>query len=248
MAVQHRIIVAGCGGMANTWIDYAMGREDAEIVGLVDLKEEFAAAMAERKGLSCPIFTDIQQAVTATQANLVFDVTIPSSHHKVSTTALELGCHVFSEKPLAESMLDCKDIVHQAEQNRKTHAVMQNRRYDPRIRAYRHLIAEGTIGRPGFISADFFIGAHLLRAPTRGMLRPGLPGSGSPTFPAYHFPMKYGRRPSQEANEKRVIIASGPKMWSVFCSSFRIGLLRMRSASLRLISACRYLLIRQLSP
>ncbi|WP_136605473.1 Gfo/Idh/MocA family protein [Paenibacillus dokdonensis] len=160
MAVEHRIVVAGCGGMANTWIDYAMTRENTEIVGLVDIKEEFAAAMAERKGLSCPVFTDIEQAVMATKANLVFDVTIPSSHHKVSTTALELGCHVFAEKPLAESIQDCKDIIRHSEQKRKTHAVMQNRRYDPRIRAYRNLIADGTIGQPGFISADFFIGAH----------------------------------------------------------------------------------------
>ncbi|MEK5642612.1 oxidoreductase [Paenibacillus rhizosphaerae] len=160
MTAKYKVVVAGCGGMANTWVDYAAGREDTEIVGLVDIKKEAALAMAERKSLNCPVFTDVKEAIQATGANLVFDVTIPSSHHGVSATALELGCDVFAEKPLAETMGDCLDIVRRSARTGRTHAVMQNRRYDPRIRAFRKLIAEGTIGRTGFIGADFFIGAH----------------------------------------------------------------------------------------
>ncbi|CAM4063529.1 Gfo/Idh/MocA family oxidoreductase [Paenibacillus alkaliterrae] len=160
MTMKHRVVVAGCGGMANTWVDYAKGRADTEIVGLVDIKEEFARAMAERKELTCPTFTDIKEAIEATGANMVFDVTIPASHYTIGTTALALGCHVFGEKPLAESMSDCNDIVRLSESTGQTHAVMQNRRFDPRIRAYRNLIADGTIGKPGFVGADFFLGAH----------------------------------------------------------------------------------------
>jgi predicted dehydrogenase len=37
---------------------------------------------------------------------------------------------------------------------------MQNRRFDPRIRAYRQLISDGTIGQVGFAGADFFLGPH----------------------------------------------------------------------------------------
>lgn len=158
--IKHRVVIVGCGGMANTWVDYAMDRSDIEIVGLVDIKEEFATAMAERKGLICPTFTDVKQAIMATEATMVFDVTIPSSHYAISKIALELGCHVFAEKPLAESMSECKDIIRLSNLAGKTHAVMQNRRFDPRIRAYRNLIAEGAIGKPGFVGADFFIGAH----------------------------------------------------------------------------------------
>jgi predicted dehydrogenase len=160
MTIKYRVVVAGCGGMANTWVDYAKRRADTEIVGLVDIKEEFAQEMAERKELDCPTFTDVKQAIEETRANMVFDVTIPASHYAVSTTALQLGCHVFGEKPLAESMSDCNDIVRISQSSGRMHAVMQNRRFDPRIRAYRNLIAGGTIGKPGFVGADFFIGAH----------------------------------------------------------------------------------------
>ncbi|WP_141506217.1 Gfo/Idh/MocA family protein [Paenibacillus luteus] len=160
MTIKHRVVVAGCGGMANTWVDYAKERPDTEIVGLVDIKEEFAQAMAERKELTCPTFTDLRQAIKETGATMVFDVTIPASHYAISTSALELGCHVFGEKPLAETMSDCNAIVRMAEETGRTHAVMQNRRFDPRIRAFRELIANDTIGKPGFVGADFFLGAH----------------------------------------------------------------------------------------
>ncbi|RIX59611.1 gfo/Idh/MocA family oxidoreductase [Paenibacillus nanensis] len=160
MTITYKVAVAGCGGMSNIWIDYALERPDTEIVALVDINEAFAAAKRDSKGLSCPVFTDIAQAIEQTGANLVFDVTIPASHFQISTTAMKMGCHVFGEKPLAETMDDCNEIVRVSEQTGRTHAVMQNRRYDARIRALREMIASGTIGKPGFIGADFFIGAH----------------------------------------------------------------------------------------
>jgi len=95
-----------------------------------------------------------------TGANLVFDITIPASHYAISTTAMQLGCDVLSEKPLAETMQQCDAIVRLSETTGRSHAVMQNRRYDSRIRALRQLLEAGTIGRPGYIGADFFLAPH----------------------------------------------------------------------------------------
>jgi len=160
MSAQYKVVVAGCGGMSNMWIDYAMERTDTEIAALVDIKQEFAERMREKKGLICPTFTDLAQAIEQTGANLVFDVTIPASHFQISSTALTHGCNVFSEKPLAETMDECNEIVRIAERTGRSHAVMQNRRFDPRIRSLRKLIESGTIGRIGFVGADFFLGPH----------------------------------------------------------------------------------------
>lgn len=160
MTYPYRVIIAGCGAMANTWADYAKERPDTEIVGLVDLYEEAASSFAKRHNLSCPTFTNIHDALEAVDANIVFDVTIPSSHYHIAMTALQAGCHVFGEKPLAESFSNCTDIVETARSTGRIQAVMQNRRFDPRIRAYRQLISSGTIGQPGYAGADFFIGAH----------------------------------------------------------------------------------------
>lgn len=160
MTAQYRVAVAGCGGMANAWIEYALSRSDTQIVALVDIRLESAQAMAAKHEISCLTFTDIKEAIQTTEANLVFDVTVPGSHYSISSTALELGCNVFSEKPLAETMEECTKIVEISERTGNAHAVMQNRRYDPRIRSLRNLIESDTIGRVGYISSSFFLGAH----------------------------------------------------------------------------------------
>src|SRR5262245_36958998 len=107
----HRIALAGCGDMARTWADYAKTRPGAEIVALVDIRPEAAKAFAEKQGLDCPVYTDIETAVEQSRATLVFDVTVPAGHHRISTAAMRKGCDVFSEKPLAETLNQCKDIV-----------------------------------------------------------------------------------------------------------------------------------------
>ncbi|MFC5649115.1 Gfo/Idh/MocA family protein [Paenibacillus solisilvae] len=158
--MKHKILVAGCGGMSNAWLDYAAERADAEIVGLVDIFEESAKAMKAKRGLNVPTFTDLSVALKETDANLVFDVTIPASHKMIVTTAMKAGCNVFGEKPMAESYADAEEIVEISKQTGKRYAVMQNRRYLKQIRAYRDVIRSGEIGTLGTLNADFYIGAH----------------------------------------------------------------------------------------
>ncbi|AIQ58479.1 Gfo/Idh/MocA family protein [Paenibacillus borealis] len=160
MTADYRVVVAGCGAMANEWISYALKHAEIVIVGLADIRVESAQAMAEKHGLTCPVFTDVSQAIEDTGANLVFDITVPSSHFSIASKALEAGCHVFTEKPLAETMEQCNEIVNIAGRTGLSHAVMQNRRYDPRIRSLRGLITSGAIGRTGSISAGFYLAPH----------------------------------------------------------------------------------------
>ena len=47
-----------------------------------------------------------------------------------------------------------------AERTGRSFSVMQNRRYDANIRALREIINAGTIGRVGYVGADFFLGPH----------------------------------------------------------------------------------------
>jgi predicted dehydrogenase len=156
----HKIVVAGCGSMSNTWLDYAEQRDNVEIVGLVDVSIDAAKAMAERRNLQVALFTDLSQALSETNANLVFDVTIPAAHKQIVTTALKAGCNVFGEKPMAESLEDARDVLKVAQETGKKYSVMQNRRYNKQIRAFRDLLASEAIGTIGSIHADFFLGPH----------------------------------------------------------------------------------------
>lgn len=158
--MKHRIVVAGCGGVSNGWVNYAVERENAEIVALVDLFEDSAKALAGQFGLSVPIFTDLSEAIRATAPTLVFDVTTPSSHKAVSTTAMRMGCDVFGEKPMAESFADAEEIIGVAEATERRYTVMQNRRYLKQIRAVRDFLDTGAIGTVGTVHSDFFICAR----------------------------------------------------------------------------------------
>ncbi|MBS4205135.1 Gfo/Idh/MocA family protein [Lederbergia citrea] len=157
---EFKVVVAGCGGMSHSWIEYALTRKDAEIVALVDLYEETAKKTAEKYELDCHTYTDIKTAIKETGANLVFDVTVPGSHKEITVTALSLGCNVFGEKPMGESTVDATEMLKAAKESGKSYSVMQNRRYNKQIRAFRDLIQSGQIGAQGLISADFFLGPH----------------------------------------------------------------------------------------
>ncbi|WP_339158775.1 Gfo/Idh/MocA family oxidoreductase [Paenibacillus sp. FSL W8-0186] len=160
MSKQHRIVVAGCGGMSNVWIKELLKRDDALVVGLVDVHIGQAEKVRDAFGLACGVYTGLTEAITGTGADLVIDVTIPDSHFEISTTAMKQGCHVFGEKPMAATMEQARTIIETADATGRSLSVMQNRRYDVNIRALRELIASGTIGRPGMINADFFLGPH----------------------------------------------------------------------------------------
>ena len=112
--------------------------------------------MAERYHLNCGIYRDIGEAIKDSGANLVFNVTVPEAHYHITTTALKMGCHVLSEKPMASSLEEAEEMVAIAQEAGKMFAVMQNRRYLKNIRAFHDLI-KGTIGAPGLYAPTFFL-------------------------------------------------------------------------------------------
>lgn len=160
MSGKYKVMVVGCGNMARSWIEYVLESSLAEIVALVDIKPDKARNTARKYGLKVDIFSDLTEALTRVDPDIVFDITIPEAHCQVVTSALEAGCHVFGEKPLAATMEEARKMVSTARKTEKMYAVMQNRRYLKDIRAYRNLIASGIIGKPGFVCADFFLGPH----------------------------------------------------------------------------------------
>lgn len=157
---KYNVVVAGCGGMSNTWFDYVGQRANAKIVGLVDIRVESAQVMAEKRGLTAPCFDNLSNALSETNANLVLDITIPESHREVVTTALRAGCNVLGEKPMGATAADAQAILATVKETGKRYAVMQNRRYLKQIRALRDFLNTGSIGQVGSLYADFFIGAH----------------------------------------------------------------------------------------
>ncbi|WP_066192210.1 Gfo/Idh/MocA family protein [Gracilibacillus timonensis] len=156
----HKVIMVGCGGMANIWLDYADQQETIELAGLVDVKKEAAQQKAEERELQVPIFTDLQVAIETTGATIVFDATIPAAHPHIVSTALQAGCHVFGEKPMAESLTDANQMLELVVKTDRAYNVMQNRRYLQEIRTLRAAVEQGLLGEVHTINSDFYLGPH----------------------------------------------------------------------------------------
>ncbi|MGQ9456061.1 MAG: Gfo/Idh/MocA family protein [Armatimonadota bacterium] len=156
-----KVLLVGCGSISRTWLRTTQQMDDLEIVGLVDIDEEAAKTRREEYALSSAVVdTDLMRALKKTQPDIVFDCTIPSAHAEVTITALRHGCHVLGEKPMADSMDNTMRMLDAMRSAGRIYAVMQNRRYDERIRSLRNFLDSKRIGQLTTLHSDFFIGAH----------------------------------------------------------------------------------------
>lgn len=161
MASSIKTVVVGCGGMAREWVRQAIRLDTIELVGLVDLDRDAAVGLAERFALSHElVFGSLKDAVAATGADAVFDVTVPAAHDKVTIEALQLGCHVLGEKPMSDDLDKARRMVAAAETAGKTYAVTQTRRPRAGFKSIEKFVAAGGLGEVAELHSDFYIGAH----------------------------------------------------------------------------------------
>ncbi len=105
-----KIVVVGCGNMGTSHaLAYKNLSGDFEIIGLVDNNEDRASVLKEKIG-NVQIFRDFLDAMKL-HPDAVSICTYPDTHAKLARIALENNCHVFVEKPIAESVKEALDIV-----------------------------------------------------------------------------------------------------------------------------------------
>jgi predicted dehydrogenase len=156
-AAQHRVAVVGAGRVSKLWFPSLLERPDVEIVALVEAVEPLAHEAQSNYGFSSPVYSDLVTAIGEREPNIVVNLTPPEHHRSVVGTALELGCHVFGEKPMAATLEEALELVALAESTGRVFGVMQQRRYVIGCRTLRDGIAAGRIGRPELICADYFM-------------------------------------------------------------------------------------------
>jgi len=105
-----KVLVAGCGNMGASHARAYHKMPQFRIVGLV------SRGPASRRQLSgelggVPDFGDYDQALAETRPDVVSINTYPDTHAAYARAALEAGCHVFCEKPLAETVAEAQQIV-----------------------------------------------------------------------------------------------------------------------------------------
>lgn len=90
-----------------------------ELVGVVSRGLQSRLALSNKLG-GIPHFSDYRQAIQATSPEAICVATYPDTHAEITNEALDKGCHVFVEKPLATTVSDAENIVAKANRLNRT--------------------------------------------------------------------------------------------------------------------------------
>ena len=119
-----------------------------------------AERLAARHALRALVSTDLGATLGRLTPDLVFDVTVPGARARVVTAALDAGCHVICEKPMATSMAEARALVARAERAGRLFAVIHNRRHVEGLRRIRAALDEGVLGEPTSLHCSLFLAPH----------------------------------------------------------------------------------------
>lgn len=84
----------------------------------------------------------------ASEIDAVLNLTPPLRHYDISSAALGHGLHVLSEKPLASSTAEARDLIQLSHQKERELLCAPAVMASPRFRWVKQVIASGRIGRP----------------------------------------------------------------------------------------------------
>jgi predicted dehydrogenase/nucleoside-diphosphate-sugar epimerase len=128
---------------------------EVELVGVVDLDRKRAQANAEKWGTIA--FDSLDQIIDA-GANVIHVLTPPAAHAKVALAALNKGCHVLIEKPIAEDEAEALEIGRVAKAKGLVATVNHSLLYDPQIKRALDAVKAGALGN--VVSVDILRGSE----------------------------------------------------------------------------------------
>lgn len=111
MADPIRVLVVGAGHMGRSHALAYKQIPGFEIAGLCTRSAESRGKLNQELGGSYPEFGDYYEALRETRPDAVSINTYTETHGPYALAALEAGCHIFIEKPLAETVQQAEQIV-----------------------------------------------------------------------------------------------------------------------------------------
>lgn len=118
MSDNVRVLVVGLGNMGASHASAYHRLDGFEIAGLMSRSIKSKKIPAELSGY--PLYEDFEEALRETRPDAVSINSWPNTHAEYALKAIDAGCHVFMEKPLATNIEDAEKVVAAARaKNRK---------------------------------------------------------------------------------------------------------------------------------
>jgi predicted dehydrogenase/nucleoside-diphosphate-sugar epimerase len=143
-STKLRVALVGAGYVARYHIAALRRLDFVEIVAICDVDEGAARALAD--AFKIPVVAANVAAFAGLSIDAVHVLTPPSSHCVVTLQALDLGCHVLVEKPMADSVAECDLMIERAREKGLVLSVNHSDRFDPVILKALELVSAGKCG------------------------------------------------------------------------------------------------------
>ena len=139
-----RIGIIGCGGISAAHIACYQSNLRANVVAVCDVDQAKADAAAEKTGAKA--YTNHQQMLDAEKLDGISLLTPPAYHEDIAIDTLKAGVHVFSEKPLSNSLASGQRMAAAAADAGTLLLVAQCHKFHEPVRRTKELIDEGKLG------------------------------------------------------------------------------------------------------
>ena len=145
MPQKIRAGIIGTGFIGPAHVEAARRLGNVEIVALAEANQALAGAKAE--AMSIPkAYGDYHKLLADPEVQVVHNCTPNHLHFTVNRDILAAGKHVISEKPLAMTTAESRELVSLARKAGVIHAVDFNYRYYPIIQHARAMVESGQVG------------------------------------------------------------------------------------------------------
>lgn len=165
--------IVGCGYVFDHYLSSWHRHPQLRIVGVADRDTRRVDAVTEAYGLHG--FGSTRELLDHPDVGIVVNLTSIESHHEVTRAALESGKHVYSEKPLAESLDGARELVELASDRGLLIGTAPSNVLSPTIQTMWHAVRAGAVGTPRLVYAEFDDNPIYLMHPEQWRSRTGAP-------------------------------------------------------------------------
>src|SRR5690606_23326543 len=140
-----RVGIVGAGYISAFHARAALRDPHAELVAVCDLNEAAAERLAAQHE-GAWVYRDVERMLREARLDVVHVLTQPERHFPIAKRALEAGCHVVLEKPVAASSARAEALLELARAHDRVVTVDHNFVFARPVERLRRAVARGELG------------------------------------------------------------------------------------------------------
>lgn len=156
MEKKLRLGIIGCGGIANGKHMPALKKiDEVEMVAFCDIIKERAEKAAEEYGVpGAKVYEDYNEMLKNENLDVVHVCTPNNIHAPASVAAMEAGCHVMCEKPMAKNVEQAQQMLDAQKRTGKKLTIGYQNRFTPENLYLHEACQNGDLGDIYYAEAE----------------------------------------------------------------------------------------------